>query len=74
MINKQNNKLGWLFASPYIIFGLVFFLGPLIWSLYLSFTTWDLIAPDFDFVGLDNFRKAMAHQGFNPPFGLPTNS
>ena len=36
MINKQNNKLGWLFASPYIIFGLVFFLGPLIWSLYLS--------------------------------------
>ena len=68
MINKQNNKLGWLFASPYIIFGLVFFLGPLIWSLYLSFTTWDLIAPDFDFVGLDNFRKAMAAPGVQSAF------
>ncbi|GLX66072.1 sugar ABC transporter permease [Paenibacillus glycanilyticus] len=68
MINKQNNKLGWLFASPYIIFGLVFFLGPLLWSLYLSFTNWDLIAPTYDFVGMDNFKKAMHAPGVQASF------
>ncbi|WP_234032977.1 carbohydrate ABC transporter permease [Paenibacillus faecalis] len=67
-MNKQNNRLGWLFASPYIIFGLVFFLGPLIWSLYLAFTNWDLIAPDYDFVGLDNFAKAIASPGVQSAF------
>lgn len=74
MIDKRNDKLGWIFSSPYLIFGLVFFLGPLVWSLYLSFTDWDLIAPEYDYVGLDNFLKAMATPGFRLPSGSPTNS
>lgn len=68
MIDKQNNRLGWLFASPYLIYGLIFFLGPLIWSFYLAFTNWDLIAPTYDFVGLKNFTKALASPGVQASF------
>ena len=68
MIDKNNNRLGWLFASPYLIFSTVFFLGPLIWSLYLSFTNWDLISPTYDFVGFKNFTKALGTPGVRSAF------
>jgi multiple sugar transport system permease protein len=56
---KNNNRLGWLFTSPYLVYALVFFLAPLMWSLYLAFTDWDLIAPTFNFVGFGNFVNAL---------------
>jgi multiple sugar transport system permease protein len=56
---KNNNRLGWLFTSPYLVYAFVFFLAPLIWSLYLAFTDWDLIAPTFKFVGFGNFNNAL---------------
>jgi multiple sugar transport system permease protein len=56
---KNNNRMGWLFTSPYLVYALVFFLVPLIWSLYLAFTDWDLIAPTFNFVGFGNFVHAL---------------
>ncbi|AJS61213.1 carbohydrate ABC transporter permease [Paenibacillus sp. IHBB 10380] len=68
METKNNNKLGWLFASPYLIYGFVFFLGPLIWSLYLAFTNWDLIAPNYDFVGFSNFIKAFKNPAVQSSF------
>ncbi|UNK21241.1 sugar ABC transporter permease [Paenibacillus sp. N3/727] len=67
-MNKSNNRLGWLFASPYLVFSLIFFLGPLIWSFFLSFTNWDLISPTFDIVGLKNFAKALASPGVQSSF------
>ena len=68
MIDKNNNRLGWLFTSPNLIYGLVFFLGPLLWSFYLSFTNWDLIAPTYDFVGFKNFIKALSTPGVQSAF------
>ncbi|MDB5053964.1 MAG: sugar transporter permease [Bacilli bacterium] len=58
-MEAKNNRLGWLFTSPYLVYALVFFLAPLIWSLYLAFTDWDLIAPTFNFVGFGNFVNAL---------------
>jgi multiple sugar transport system permease protein len=49
---------GWLLSSPYLIFSLVFFLLPLIWSLYLIFLSWNLISPVRTFVGFNNFVEA----------------
>jgi multiple sugar transport system permease protein len=49
---------GWLFASPYIIFTIIFFIIPLVWSLILVFHQWNLISPVQTFVGLQNFREA----------------
>ena len=46
---------GYLFFSPGLI-GLVFFLaGPILYSLYLSFTTYNIYQPP-RWVGLDNYR------------------
>lgn len=68
MIDKNNNRLGWLFTSPYLIYSLIFFLGPLIWSFFLAFTNWDLIAPTYDIVGLKNFMKALSSSGVQSAF------
>lgn len=56
---KQNNKLGWIFSSPYLIYTLIFFLIPLIWSAWLSVTNWDMMSPVVHFVGLNNFIQAV---------------
>lgn len=67
-MNSNNNRLGWTFASPYLIYSLVFFLGPLLWSFYLAFTNWDMIAPTYEFVGFDNFAKAFRSEGVQSAF------
>ena len=55
----KNNKLGWFFTTPYIIFTLIFFLLPLLWSFWLALTSWNMISPEIKYVGLDNFIKAI---------------
>ncbi|OWR28526.1 sugar ABC transporter permease [Saccharibacillus sp. O23] len=67
-MNSNNNRLGWTFASPYLIYSLVFFLGPLLWSFYLAFTNWDMIAPTYEFVVFDNFAKAFRSEGVQSAF------
>ncbi|MEX1028756.1 MAG: sugar ABC transporter permease [Paenibacillaceae bacterium] len=44
----------YFFLSPYIIFYLAFGLVPILFSLYVSFTSWDGIR-EKHFVGLDNY-------------------
>src|ERR1041385_7905267 len=56
---RWRDDQGWLLASPYIIYTLIFFLVPLIWSLFLVFQQWDLISPTPVFVGLANFKEAL---------------
>ena len=54
----RDNKAGYLFLLPWLI-GLVLIIGgPMIASLYLSFTNYSLIqAPEF--VGLDNYARML---------------
>ncbi|UCG23821.1 MAG: sugar ABC transporter permease [Chloroflexota bacterium] len=47
---------GYLFLSPNLIGFLIFFAGPLLLSLYVSFTNWDAFGTA-DWVGLDNYAK-----------------
>lgn len=53
-----------LFTMPAVIPLLVFWLGPLGYIFYLSFTDWDFMSPDKLFVGLDNYRYLL----HNPEF------
>ena len=39
----KRNLSGWLFASPWIIGFILWTLGPMIASLFIAFTEWDLI-------------------------------
>ncbi|EUJ31868.1 carbohydrate ABC transporter permease [Listeria cornellensis] len=48
----------WLFAGPHLIIFLIFFLVPVVYGIYISFTDWDLIGTP-DFVGFDNYREIL---------------
>ncbi|MFQ6608099.1 MAG: carbohydrate ABC transporter permease [Fidelibacterota bacterium] len=57
MVNQS--KVGWLFASPYIIFFLLFSAYPIAFSLLLVFHRWNILGP-MEFIGLENIRY-LAH-------------
>ena len=59
-VRRRENRQGWVMILPYLLFGAIFFLIPLIWTLYLGFTNWNLISPQYDFVGIQNFLDAVA--------------
>jgi multiple sugar transport system permease protein len=57
--NKRKRKealWGLLFVSPFIIGFVVFLLGPMLFSLYGSFTNYNLTSR-MDFIGLANFQR-----------------
>lgn len=58
MTKKQRESL-WalIFISPWLIGFLVFMAGPMIWSLWLSFTNYDPLVPDTDFIGIENYQQ-----------------
>lgn len=57
----RRNLEGWLFAAPWIIGFLIWTVGPMLTSLYLSFTEWDLVsAPQW--VGLRNIQALFSDE------------
>jgi multiple sugar transport system permease protein len=53
---------GWLFAMPWILGFLLFTVGPMLFSLYTSFTKYNIIASP-KWMGLDNYQNLF----FNDP-------
>lgn len=51
-------QLRWalLFLSPWIVGTIIFTVGPMLWSLYLSFTNYDPLSGKQDFIGLANYE------------------
>jgi len=56
-----DNIQGYLFIAPWLIGFFVFTLYPLCYSLYLSFTEYNVLTPA-KWTGLDNFRKMIADE------------
>lgn len=64
-ISKKQNmpvnrraKIGgvaWLFNTPYIVYSLAFLFLPLGWAVWLALTDWNLMTPEYNFVGFKNF-------------------
>src|SRR5687768_1728822 len=58
--NKQNfhqhNLVGYLFISPWLTAFFLFSLVPILISLYLAFTNYDLLSGG-EFTGLANFQR-----------------
>lgn len=50
----------WLFAGPALAGFLLFSLGPMLYSLWLSFCAYDVVAPP-RFIGLTNYLYLIAH-------------
>lgn len=58
VFTRREQVWGWLFLSPWILGFLLFFLGPMIASLYFSFTNYNLARPgQTEFVGLANWAQ-----------------
>lgn len=53
---KREAIIGYLFITPWLVGFLVFVLGPMLFSLYSSFTNYD-ITSTFDWIGLRNYVK-----------------
>ncbi len=54
---------GYLFILPWLIGLALFRLGPMLASLVLSFTQWDLMRPPV-FVGLENYQRLLGDKLF----------
>lgn len=57
--NPRETRAAFAFLSPWLVGLLVFTVGPMLWSLYLSFTNYNLIsAPRL--VGLKNYQRMVS--------------
>ena len=61
---KSRAKYGYLFSSPWIITFALFWLYPLLYSLYLGFTDYKLMQPDYNWIGLKNFIDLFHDESF----------
>jgi pectin-derived oligosaccharide transport system permease protein len=61
---SRDNRAGYLFLLPWLIGLVVITLGPMLASLYLSFTNYSLIqAPSW--IGLDNYTRMLGDERFH---------
>lgn len=65
---KKEELTGWLFVAPMLIGFIVFSFGPILASLLISFTDWNLLQPP-KFVGINNFIKMFKDTQFIQSMG-----
>ena len=58
---RHENITGWLWTSPWILGFFLWTLGPMVWSLYLAFTRYNISQPA-EWTGLSNFTTALSGQ------------
>ena len=71
---RKNNIAPYLFIVPPLLLYMVWIIGPMFYTFYLSMTDWDGIsrdretnAPEFDFIGLENFYDLFGSLGKTLP-------
>lgn len=60
---RREERAGFLFASPWLIGTLLFLIGPIVASMLLSFTNWNLISPA-KWEGFENYRDMFGDRDF----------
>jgi len=61
---ERTNRVGYLLVSPYVIYNIVFWIYPFIWGFIIAFQRWNIISPEREFVGLDNFVRSLTNPRF----------
>lgn len=78
---REEYRAGYMFALPWLLGFLIFTLGPLLVSIYLSFTSYDVLNPP-KFIGLENYRtlsrdplfwKSLYNTFYMVIIGVPVN-
>jgi len=60
----SRNRTALLLSSPWILTFLAFWIIPLVYSLVVSFTDYELLKPGYSWIGLDNYRELFADPAF----------
>lgn len=60
---RRDNRAGWLFISPWLIGFVALMLGPMAFSLIVSFTEWNMIGKA-KFIGLGNYVRMFTSDPF----------
>jgi len=61
---SEESRAGLVFVAPFLIGFVIFTAGPLIYSLYLSFTSYDVLSPPV-WVGLRNYQRMLTDARFS---------
>jgi multiple sugar transport system permease protein len=56
--SRKWNVAPWIFAGPHLLIFFIFFLVPVVYGIYISFTNWDLVGKP-GFVGLANYKEIL---------------
>lgn len=54
----------YIFIAPFVLLFAVFWLGPIVTSLWYSLTNWSLTTPGIEFIGLENYLKLFSDPRF----------
>jgi multiple sugar transport system permease protein len=68
LLNRKKETLyGYLFLLPSLAGFTIFLLIPILFSVYLAFTNWDVISGfnNINFIGLENFTRMIGDEWFN---------
>lgn len=57
--DTQETLTGYLFVLPNLVLFSVFLLGPVAYAFYLSLNSWNILAQDATWVGLDNYIQIL---------------
>ena len=60
----QSQLTIWLFLLPALLPLSLFWIWPMFYSIYISFTDWDYISPVYEFVGLSNYTDLLTDPSF----------
>lgn len=63
-MHKKKHITILLFVLPALIPILLFWIYPILKTLFISFTTWDYMTSDFQFTGLSNYKKLFVGNDF----------
>lgn len=55
-IRTSESMIAWLFMLPALIPLTLFYVYPILQSVYISFTNWDYISPEYDVVWFENYH------------------
>ncbi|MFT4284613.1 MAG: sugar ABC transporter permease [Protaetiibacter sp.] len=63
----RDNLAGYLFIAPFLVYFVVFLLGPMVMSFVISFTDWNMRSTP-EFVGVDNYVNLLTDSTRYPDF------
>jgi ABC-type sugar transport system permease subunit len=78
-VQRAEWRAGWLFAAPFLLGVLIFWIGPMLYSFFLVTQDWNMLSPP-KYVGLENVKrlfddplvgKALGNTAFYTFLGVP---